>query len=292
MSQHLKSSLAVGTLRLLGKLPLSWVHGLAKLLFVFVLLVPNQSRKQTRLNIQRCWPDLTQSQQTRLMRQSLQHTIYAAFEMGINWTQPNQRGLESIMTVTGLECLQQAQTTGGVVLLTPHLGNWELFANWAAQQVNLTALYKPAKLPGLDKLIHDARSGAGMKLAPATAKGVMQLKRALLKGEVNLILPDQEPPPTAGIISPWFDQPAYTMTLASQLTHTKNIRIIMGFARRLDASQGFAIELEDITHQCQQELLKDQVAAMNRALETLIKRAPAQYQWEYRRFKHTLEQPV
>ena len=178
------------------------------------------------------------------------------------------------------------------MLLTPHLGNWELFANWAAQQVKLTALYKPAKLSGLDQLIHNARSGAGMELAPATTGGVLQLKRALLKGEVNLILPDQEPPPTAGIISPWFGQPAYTMTLASQLTHTKNTRVIMGFARRLDASQGFAIELEDITEQCQQERMEDSVAAMNQALETLVRRAPAQYQWEYRRFKHTLDQTV
>jgi KDO2-lipid IV(A) lauroyltransferase len=290
MPEHMKSRLVVGTLRLLGKLPLAWLHGLSKLLLIFVLLVPNQSRTQTRLNIQRCWPNLTHHQQIQLIRQSLQHTIYAAFEMGINWTQPNQRGLDSITTVTGLGCLQQAQATGGVVLLTPHLGNWELFANWAAQQVNLTALYKPAKLPGLAKLMHDARSAAGMKLAPATAKGVMQLKRSLLKGEVNLILPDQEPPPTAGIISPWFDQPAYTMTLASQLAHTKNTRVIMGFARRLDASQGFAIEIEDITDQCQHQLMEESVAAINQALETLIKRAPAQYQWEYRRFKHTLEQ--
>lgn len=290
MSEHLKSSLAVGTLYLLGKLPLFWLHGLSKLLLMFVLLVPNQSLKHTRLNIQRCWPNLTNRQQTKLIRDSLQHTIYAALEMGINWTQPNQRGLKSITTVTGMECLHKAQVNGGVVLLTPHLGNWELFANWAAQQVKLTALYKPAKLPGLDKLIHDARSGAGMKLAPATAKGVMQLKRSLLKGEVNLILPDQEPPPTAGIVSQWFNQPAYTMTLASQLTHTKNIRIIMGFARRLNASQGFAIELEDITDQCQHDSLEDSVAAMNQALETLVRRAPEQYQWEYRRFKHTLEQ--
>jgi KDO2-lipid IV(A) lauroyltransferase len=292
MSEHLKSSLAVGTLRLLGKLSLPWVHGLSKLLLIFVLLVPNQSRKHTRINIQRCWPNLTHHQHTLLIRQSLQHTIYAAFEMGINWTQPHQRGLKSIVRVTGLECLQQAQVTGGVMLLTPHLGNWELFANWAAQQVKLTALYKPAKLSGLDQLIHNARSGAGMELAPATTGGVLQLKRALLKGEVNLILPDQEPPPTAGIISPWFGQPAYTMTLASQLTHTKNTRVIMGFARRLDASQGFAIELEDITEQCQQERMEDSVAAMNQALETLVRRAPAQYQWEYRRFKHTLDQTV
>lgn len=290
MSDYLKSRLAVGLLRVLGKVPLWWIHGLSKLTLVFILLLPNQSHRQTRLNIQRCWPELNRQQQAKLVRKSLQHTIYAALEMGINWTQPSQLGLDSIIKVSGAECLQQAQLTGGVILLTPHLGNWELFANWAAHEAAVTALYKPAKLLGLDRLIHGARTNAGMKLAPASAKGVMQLKRSLLKGEVNLILPDQEPPPTAGIISQWFNQPAYTMTLVGQLAKTKNTRVLMGFARRLAPGHGFAIELEDITELCQQDSIENSVTAINQAIELLVRRAPEQYQWEYRRFKHTLEQ--
>jgi len=262
-----------------------------------MIVLPNQSLKQTRINIQRCWPTLTNKQQAKLVRQSALHTIYAALEMGHNWTQPSQRGLDSIISVTGGECLQQAQEKGGVVLLTPHLGNWELFANWAAHQAKVTALYKTAKLPGLDQLIHQARSNAGMKLAPATAKGVMQLKRSLLKGEVNLILPDQEPPPTAGIISQWFGQPAYTMTLAAQLANTKNTRIILGFARRLPNSEGFVVELEDISDLCMAqsssgddvEVLAAKVQAINTSVERLVRSSPEQYQWEYRRFKHTLK---
>ena len=135
-----------------------------------------------------------------------------------------------------------------------------------------------------------------MKLAPATAKGVMQLKRSLVKGEVSLILPDQEPPPSAGIISQWFGQPAYTMTLAAQLADTKNTRVILGFARRLANSEGFAIELEDISDLCSahvgsgsdSEVLAAKVQAINTSIERLVRGTPEQYQWEYRRFKHTL----
>ncbi len=290
MSESLKSRLAVGLLNYLGKLPLVALHFLAKLTLIWVMLLPNRSRQQTRLNIERCWPELNPQQQAVLVRQSLLHTIYAALEMGINWTQPSQQGLDSIKHVIGAEFLQQAQAEGGVVLLTPHLGNWELFANWAAHHALVTALYTPAKLVGLDQLIYKARTNAGMQLAPASVKGVMQLKRALLKGQVNLILPDQEPPPQAGIISSWFNQPACTMTLASQLANTKNTRILMGFARRLESSQGFAIELEDISYECQKIHIEDSVVALNLAIERLVRRVPEQYQWEYRRFKHTLEQ--
>ena len=132
MSDYLKSSFAVGLIRVLGILPLSWVYGLSKLTLLLMLRFSTQSLKQTRLNVQRCWPNLTRQQQTTLVGESMLHTIYAALEMGINWTQPSQRGLDRIINVSGADCLKQAQSSGGVILLTPHLGNWELFANWAA----------------------------------------------------------------------------------------------------------------------------------------------------------------
>ena len=82
MSDYLKSSLAVGLLRVLGILPLAWVYGLSKLTLLLMLRFSTQSLKQTRLNVQRCWPNLTQQQQTTLVDESMLHTIYAALEMG------------------------------------------------------------------------------------------------------------------------------------------------------------------------------------------------------------------
>lgn len=296
MSQNFKSSLAVGLLHILGMLPLWLLHSIAKMICLVMLVLPNQTVKQTRLNIQRCWPKLTSQQQGQLVRQTVLHTLYAALEMGINWTRPSQTALDSIKQIKGEDCFTLARKKGGVVLLTAHLGNWELFGNWAAHQAQVTALYKPARLPSLNALIHEARTNAGINLAPTSARGVMQLKRSLLKGEVNFILPDQEPLPSAGIISQWFGQPAYTMTLAAQLANTKNTRIILGFARRLKGSSGFAIELEDITQLCSgadanhdnNTSLASKVQAINTAVERLIRSAPEQYQWGYRRFKHTL----
>ena len=99
MSEKMKSSLAVGLLRILGKLPLWWLHSISKVILALMVVLPNQNLKQTRLNIRRCCPSLTSQQQGKLVRQSLLHTIYAALEMGINWTQPSQRGLDSIKAV-------------------------------------------------------------------------------------------------------------------------------------------------------------------------------------------------
>jgi KDO2-lipid IV(A) lauroyltransferase len=87
------------------------------------------------------------------------------------------------------------------------------------------------------------------------------------------------------------------MTLAAQLINTKNTRIVLGFARRLPNSEGFAVELEDISDLCMAqsgndddaEVLAAKVQAINTSVERLVRSAPEQYQWEYRRFKHTLK---
>ncbi|HIG37432.1 MAG TPA: hypothetical protein EYQ12_08035, partial [Oceanospirillaceae bacterium] len=78
MSQRLKSSLAVGVLTLLGKLPLRWLHRISNALIFLLLIFPNQSHRQTKINIERCFPELNPTHKANLVRQSLRHTLYAA----------------------------------------------------------------------------------------------------------------------------------------------------------------------------------------------------------------------
>lgn len=265
--------------------------GLAQWAGVFIgrLLywLPNKAKQETRLNIQRCLPNLDVTQRDLLVKQSLVHTAMAMMEMGHNWCDQSATNLARIQQVIGEQLLADAKPR---IVLTPHFGNWELFATWLANQVSLTALYKPAKLEALDKLIADGRTTSGMALAPASAKGVLGLKRALKKQQAILILPDQEPPAKSAIEVKFFDQPAYTMTLAGQLAKGTDIQILLGWAQRLGPNKGFNVELLDITDQCNQESLEGIVQAMNDAIADLIRQHPEQYQWEYRRFKHTLEQ--
>ena len=162
-----------------------------------------------------------------------------------------------------------------------------------AQQRALTALYKPSKYRAINNLITQGRASAGMKLAPTSGVGILQIKRALNKDEAVLILPDQEPSPEDGIKSYFFGQPAYTMTLACRLTQPNTtaqpIRIVLGWARRLGIGKGFAIELMDISQACHHPELTHRVAGMNTSIAQLIRHYPEQYHWEYRRFKYTLD---
>ncbi len=288
----MKGPLAAFVIRFFAALPMPLAQAFGWLLGRILYYLPNNSRYQTRLNIQRCFPHLTDDEQAALVKSSLAHTSMAMMEMGHNWCGNPQVQRQRIKQVNGAELLAKVHPAGCIVL-TPHFGNWELFASWLAQQTSLTALYKPAKLPQLDDLIAAGRQAAGMALAPASAKGVMALKRALKKQQSILILPDQEPPKQAALKVCFFSQPAYTMTLASQLAQPGSSaaapRVLLGWAKRLGVGKGFAIEVLDVSDALVQEDLASSVQAMNDVIAQLIQQDPAQYQWEYRRFKQTLE---
>jgi KDO2-lipid IV(A) lauroyltransferase len=283
----MKSLLATTTIRLFGLLPMPLAQFIGLLVGRLLYWLPNSAKHESQLNIQRCLPELNPNQQQNLLKASLAHTAMAMLEMGHNWCGNSKTNLSRINTVCNQHLLEDDKPR---VILTPHLGNWELFAAWLASQTHLTALYKPAKLAALDQLIAKGRQASGMALAPASATGVKALKRALNNQQSILILPDQEPPGSAAVEVTFFAQPAYTMTLAAQLAKSKDIQIILGWAKREGIGKGYTIELVDITANLKGTDIKGSVQAMNNAIADLIRTAPAQYQWEYRRFKHTLEQ--
>ncbi len=115
------------------------------------------------------------------------------------WLRPRERPIadpvrwEGDAWLTGL--LEQST---GVVLLTPHLGSFEVAGQAYAERFGarwpMTVLYRPARKAWLRDLEETARARPAMVVAPATVAGVRQLMRALKRGETLGMLPDQVPP--------------------------------------------------------------------------------------------------
>lgn len=165
----------------------------------------------------------------------------------------------------------------GVILLTPHLGAFEVAARYCASFGPLTALYKPPKQPLLRTLIEAARPGANLQTAPANLSGVRQLLRALKRGEAVGILPDQVPDAGTGDWAPFFGRDAYTMTLPAKLAAATGAPVLMIAAER-QVGHGWLVRIEPLTE-------PPSPSAINRAMEAMIRRCPEQYLWGYNRYK-------
>lgn len=75
------------------------------------------------------------------------------------------------------------------------------------------------------------------------------------------------------------------MTLAYRLARKLAPRVVLGYARRMADASGFRIAFEVLPGMENPTCSATALAAMNSAIERLIESDPAQYQWEYKRFK-------
>ena len=212
------------------------------------------------------------------------------------WLRPSSRPLGTALQWQGQALIDAALDEGrGLVLLTPHLGCFEVCAQAIAEcyggRTRLTAMYRPARQPWLRSLEETARERPGLATAPAALAGVRQMIRALRRGESVGLLPDQVPPEGMGVWAPFYGQPAYTMTLATRLAQQTGAVLLMIWAERLDRGRGYLLRVSAPAQPLPTQAADDtalQLAcatAVNREMERLIDQCPSQYLWGYHRYK-------
>jgi len=245
------------------------------------------SRRITRHNLALCFPELSDIEREKLAQSSILETAKFACEQGRVWLRPVSEVLASIVSVSGQEFLERALARGkGVIVLAPHIGNWELCGLHLDRCAQTTYLYKPPKLEGFEEAIVSYRGRAGARLAPTTRKGIAMLVRALESGEIVGILPDQEPALDSGVFAPFFGVPALTMTLVAKLALRTGATAVVMYAERLSAGKGFAIRIAEVDSNVAAADPCVAASALNQVVEQCVREVPSQYQWEYRRFKH------
>lgn len=214
------------------------------------------------------------------------------------WCRRPDAPLGDIVRWEGAEHVEAALARGrGLVMLTPHLGCFEIIAQayaerWGGQRA-MTALYRPARQPWLRDLVAQSRNRPGLETAPATLAGVRQMIRALRKGGTIGLLPDQVPPDGLGVWAPFFGREAYTMTLAARLVQQTGADWLLLACERLPGGRGFVIRasLPDEALPASpdepdaERLAVRSAGVVNRAMERLIRQNPGQYLWGYHRYK-------
>jgi len=183
----------------------------------------------------------------------------------------------------------------GVVMLTPHMGSFEVTAQACAERFAdvsgpITVLYRPARKAVLRAVMDESRARPGVATAPATLAGVRQMIRALRRGEVVGLLPDQVPPAGMGVWAPFFGRPAYTMTLAARLVQQTGAVPLLIWGERLARGAGYVVRVSAFDEALpaaagDESTQAESAAVINRAMERLIRQCPGQYLWGYNRYK-------
>ncbi|MEJ7928529.1 lysophospholipid acyltransferase family protein [Ramlibacter sp. AN1015] len=269
----------LATFRLLSRLPLRVLHALGAVLGWAVFLASPTYRSRMRDNARQAGYDFA------AVRPAVAHIGRMVGELPRLWL-----GRPVPVAWENVECLDAAYARGrGVLLLTPHIGCFEVTAQGIAERQlhahgPLTVLFRPARKDWLAPVVAASRQRPGLAAVPTTLSGVRQMIKALRQGQGVGLLPDQVPPQGMGVWAPFFGRPAYTMTLAARLALQTGCEVRMVWGERLPAGRGFLLHCRELARPLAAEL-ESAVAQLNGEMEGLIRECPQQYLWSYARYK-------
>jgi Kdo2-lipid IVA lauroyltransferase/acyltransferase len=221
-----------------------------------------------------------------------------ALEMPRLWLRPHSEPIADPVRWENEAALEsRLGQPGGLLILTPHLGSFEVAAQAYAQRYGarqaITVLYRPSHKPLLRELEETARARPHLATAPASLAGVRQMLRALKRGETVGMLPDQVPPLGQGLWAPFFGQPAYTMGLVAKLQAQTGAEIVALWCERLARGSGYVVHVRELAQALPAASgFADEAAhalacatAINVSMEALVRECPTQYLWGYQRYK-------
>ena len=282
----LKGRLVVGFLRLFALLPWRAVQAVGSAIGWLMWKLPNGSRQVVRVNLGKCFPDTAPEAREVLVGQTLKDIGKTLTESACAWIWPAQKSLGLIRQVEGMDVLQQALQSGkGVVLISSHLGNWEMLLQYVCSLCQPSILYRPPKLKAVDELLVRQRTQLGNELAPSTREGIVSLVKRVRSGGIAGIAADPEPSRTSGVFVPFFGVPTLTSKFVPSLVHGHKAVAVFIHALRLDDGSGYRVIIEAAPEALYGDDVELAVTALNQGIEKQVRQAPSQYMWSMKRFK-------
>ncbi len=275
------------TAQFLSRWPLLVLHALGVCLGWIVFLLSGRYRA-TLLEMTRHYADDRQLSAKALFIlrcKSIGHAGKGLLELPYVWFASGARNPVLRTQKHHWEVIDQAQQAGrGVLFLTPHLGCFEVAAQKYASHAPITVLYRPHRKAAMQAIIEATRARDNLYLAPTDMSGVRRLLRALKKGEAVGLLPDQVPSNGEGIWAPFFNRPAYTMTLPVKLFAATQATIVLVALERLSWGRGYVMHCFPGPQTLSEDVALA-TAQLNAAICDVIARYPEQYLWGYNRYK-------
>jgi len=292
--KKLKDWVLVGGLKFLvfifKSLPFDIALWLAKALSRVIYYLAVKERKKALAHLDIAFPYLPWSKKRRIAKQCFVN-LGVGFVEAIRQQQIFSNP-EKFIRFEGLEELKRAHGEGkGVIVVSAHLGNWELLAAATARSgFPVTVVARDVEPKGINQLLLDYRGLSSVRSVlrdrPDAAR---ELLRALKNGHVLGILIDQDTKKIAGEFVSFFGKLAYTPIGAAALARISDAPVFLGLSWRDGGKLVFhyePVELDRFRHLSNRDF--DMALTQNLAekAEGFIRKFPEQWVWMHERWKH------
>lgn len=288
--QRWQGKVFIGLLKFFSWWSLPVNHAMGKAIGYLLWWLPSSPKRISEINLRIAFPELSEAERQSYLKQSLLELGKTTTELGPIWLWDANRVFELIQSVQGAHLVDAAfKQEKGVIILSPHIGAWEMMGIYLSRHYPMTTLYRPPNIRSVEAFMRQVRERSGSTLVPTDLSGVKALRKALNKNEMIGILPDQDPGKNGSAYAPFFGHPARTMVLVSKLASKSKSAVFFAYAKRLSKGQGYEIHFIPADEQVAAPDELTATMALNHGVELCARALPAQYQWNYKRYKHPPE---
>lgn len=278
----------------IGRIPGKWRIRMSNVIGRIWFVCDKNHRQIALKNLHLAYLDDKKDREIKqLAIQIFQNISRILFEIG--WSMGlRQEDLPCYFSIKGLPNLQNAhQKKKGVLLLTGHIGNWELLTILSAMikfQVNI--LYRPLDIKPIDAWLNKYRSRHGSTMIP-NARSMRKILRILKNGGIVGLLMDQNVDWYEGVFVDFFGKRACTNSgMALLALKTEAVVVPVFMARQ---GSGFVAEfgkaLPLVKTGDKRKDVETNTQNYNYVLESIIRRYPEQWFWVHQRWKTKPYQP-
>jgi len=273
----------IALLRCLILLPWSWQLRVGRAVGRLVLPVARRRARIARRNIDLCFPELSDTQRTRMLVENFESMGIGLLEMAMSWWAPEYR-LHRLVAIEGLDNLQAALAAGrGAILLSAHFTTMEIGGRLLSLFAPFQVLYREHKNPALEYVISHGRRRFTQRAIP---RDDLLAVRSSLRSNIPVwYAPDQDFGIGKGIFAPFFGIPAATITATSRLARAARAPVVPFVQTRLPGARGYRLTLYPALEDFPGHDIGEDTRRINEFLEARIREQPEQYLWAHRRFK-------
>ncbi len=243
-------------------------------------------REIARDNMEKALSDLSAKEIDAKLEACYKHLGQAAVEFLLLKSRKGQ--LRRHFDISGLEHIETARKmsdSGGAIIYTAHLGNWE----WMGCLISelgypVTAIAKTHKRAALNQRINSLREKHGVNLVDRK-RGIKNSIKALKKGDFLVIIGDQHA--TKGLPLNFFGRQASVHRGAVKMSARYEVTIVPAFSVRTGFAE-YRLEIKSprqVPADLDLDTEKEWLSRLLRITEDQITENPEQWLWLHRRWK-------
>ncbi len=289
MRRRLEFMLVWTVVKLLGWPPRRVARAIGALVGRIALLLTPRLRRAGDLNLRLAFPQKTATERRQILRKLYRNLgwLLAEFCQMPGYT---AKQTQSFIRYEGLEHYLAARDQGkGVLILTGHLGAWELSSFYhSLMGYPMSIVIRRLDNPLVDNLVNHIRCLHGNQVLHKDdfARGLLGSMR---RGETVGILMDTNMTPPQGAFVDFFGHSACTGSGLARVARKTGARVLPGFLLWEEATQQYVLRfgapLNLPTSENAEADVLAHTALFTKVIEDYIRQYPDQWLWVHRRWK-------